>query len=296
MPARSFLDCPIFEGEIAAEDVEIPPVSTVNYPATPCQQDVVITGISCRLPESDNMTEYRDNLMNGVDMVTDDDRRWKPGMLGLPKRSGKLKDLSKFDAAFFGVHPKQANSMDPQLRMLLEVAYEAIVDAGVNPEGVRGTKTGVFIGASASESHEAWASDPDKTVGYSMTGCTRSMFSNRLSFFFDFKGPSYTVDTACSSSLLALDQALHSIKAGSCDAAIVGGSNLCMKPQTALQFMKLGMLSPQGMCKSFDAEGNGYCRSEGIVAIYLQKESEAREFTVHWCTLKLTAMATNHKV
>ena len=80
MPARSFLDCPIFEGEIAAEDVEIPPVSTVNYPATPCQQDVVITGISCRLPESDNMTEYRDNLMNGVDMVTDDDRRWKPGM------------------------------------------------------------------------------------------------------------------------------------------------------------------------------------------------------------------------
>ncbi|XP_060583977.1 fatty acid synthase-like [Ruditapes philippinarum] len=290
MQARNFEEAPVFD-EMHTGDRD----AGVNMMAASSQHEqvgagackeqsgeVVISGVSCRLPQSDNMEEFRENLMSGVDMVTEDDSRWTPGMYGLPKRSGKLKDLSKFDASFFGVHPKQANSMDPQLRILLEVTYEAIVDAGLNPDNIRGTKTGVFIGASASESHEAWSMDVEDTVGYAMTGCTRSMFSNRLSYFFDFKGPSYTIDTACSSSLLALDQALHSIRSGHCDAAIVGGANLCLKPAVAVQFMKLGMLSPEGMCKSFDIEGNGYCRSEGIVAIYLQKESSAKRI---YCNL-----------
>ncbi|XP_050392804.2 fatty acid synthase [Patella vulgata] len=238
-------------------------------------EDVVISGISCRLPESDNMEEFRQHLILGEDMVTADDRRWEPGLHGLPTRNGKLKDISKFDATFFGVHPKQADAMDPQLRMLLEVTQETLVDAGVNPTSVRGSRTGVFIGVSSSDAGEAWAADPEKLVGYSMTGCCRAMFANRLSYFFDFKGPSYAIDTACSSSLLALDQALHNIRMGHCDAAIVGGSNLCLKPTSALQFLKLGMLSPEGSCKSFDESGNGYCRSEGIVVIYLQKRSVA---------------------
>ncbi|XP_053376816.1 fatty acid synthase-like [Mercenaria mercenaria] len=245
-------------------------------------EEVVISGVSCRLPQSDNMEEFKENLLGGVDMVTEDDSRWTPGLYGLPKRSGTLKDLSKFDASFFGVHPKQANSMDPQLRILLEVTYEAIIDAGVNPEDIRGSKTGVFIGASASESHDAWMKEVENTVGYAMTGCTRSMFANRLSYFFDLKGPSYTIDSACSSSLLALDQALYNIRSGLCDAAIVGGAHLCLNPAVAIQFMKLGMLSPEGMCKSFDTEGNGYCRSEGIIAVYLQKEPRAKRI---YCTL-----------
>ncbi|XP_046335907.1 fatty acid synthase-like [Haliotis rufescens] len=240
-----------------------------------CTEDVVITGISCRLPESDNMTEFRQHLMLKEDMITDDDRRWQPGFLGLPQRNGKLKDLSKFDASFFGVHPKQADAMDPQLRLLLEVAYEAIIDSGYSPQSLRGSKTGVFIGVSASEAGEALSADPETLVGYGMTGCCRAMFANRLSFFFDFKGPSYAIDTACSSSSLAMDQALASIRAGICDAAIVGGSNICIKPNTALQFLKLGMLSADGCCKSFDANGDGYCRSEGIVAIHIQKVSAA---------------------
>ncbi len=94
-------------------------------------EDIVISGISCRLPESDNMEEFGQNLFNGVDMVTDDGRRWTPGLFGLPTRCGKLKELDKFDATFFGVHAKQANFMDPQLRILLELTYEAIVDAGM---------------------------------------------------------------------------------------------------------------------------------------------------------------------
>ena len=104
--------------------------------------ELVISGISARLPEAENMEEFGDNLFNGVDMITDDGRRWTPGLFGLPTRCGKIKELDKFDATFFGVHAKQSNMMDPQLRMLLELTYEAIIDAGVNPTTVRGSRTG----------------------------------------------------------------------------------------------------------------------------------------------------------
>ncbi|XP_053308944.1 fatty acid synthase [Spea bombifrons] len=239
-------------------------------------EDIVIAGIAGRLPESDNLQEFWENLIGGVDMVTEDDRRWKPGLYGLPTRNGKLKEISKFDASFFGVHPKQAHTMDPQLRLLLEVCYEAVVDGGINPSDLRGTNTGVWVGVSGSEAAEAFSRDPEELVGYSMTGCQRAMFANRISYFFDLKGPSLAIDTACSSSLLALENAYQAIHHGQCDAAIVGGVNLLLKPNTSVQFMKLGMLSPDGTCKSFDASGNGYCRSEAAVAILLTRKSFAK--------------------
>ncbi|XP_067860263.1 fatty acid synthase [Heptranchias perlo] len=239
-------------------------------------EDIVIAGIAGRLPESDNLQEFWDNLINCVDMVTEDDRRWKTGIYGLPHKNGKLKEINKFDAAFFGVHPKQAHTMDPQLRILLETAYEAIVDGGINPTSLRGTNTGVWIGVSGIEAAEAFSRDPEELLGYSMTGCQHAMFANRLSYFFDFKGPSSAVDTACSSSLLALSNAFHAIRHGQCDAAIVGGVNLLLKPNTSVQFMKLGMLSPSGLCKSFDASGDGYCRSEASVVVLLTKRSAAK--------------------
>uniref|UniRef100_A0ABI7YC33 Fatty acid synthase n=1 Tax=Felis catus TaxID=9685 RepID=A0ABI7YC33_FELCA len=239
-------------------------------------EEVVIAGMSGKLPESENMEEFWANLIGGVDMVTDDDRRWKAGLYGLPKRTGKLKDLSKFDASFFGVHPKQAHTMDPQLRLLLEVTYEAILDGGINPATLRGTHTGVWVGVSGSEASEALSRDPETLVGYSMVGCQRAMMANRLSFFFDFKGPSIALDTACSSSLLALQNAYQAIRRGECPAAIVGGLNLLLKPNTSVQFMKLGMLSPDGICKAFDESGDGYCRAEAVVAVLLTKKSLAR--------------------
>uniref|UniRef100_A0A2K5Q2X1 Fatty acid synthase n=2 Tax=Cebus imitator TaxID=2715852 RepID=A0A2K5Q2X1_CEBIM len=239
-------------------------------------EEVVIAGMSGKLPESENLQEFWDNLIGGVDMVTDDDRRWKAGLYGLPRRSGKLKDLSRFDASFFGVHPKQAHTMDPQLRLLLEVTYEAIVDGGINPASLRGTHTGVWVGVSGSEASEALSRDPETLLGYSMVGCQRAMMANRLSFFFDFKGPSITLDTACSSSLLALQNAYEAIRSGVCPAAIVGGINILLKPNTSVQFMRLGMLSPEGACKAFDEAGNGYCRSEAVVAVLLTKKSLAR--------------------
>nr|XP_002738672.1 PREDICTED: fatty acid synthase-like [Saccoglossus kowalevskii] len=238
--------------------------------------DVVISGIGCRLPESDNLEEFWQHLINKDDMVTEDNRRWEPGLHGLPRKNGNIKDLSRFDATFFGVHPKQANTMDPQLRIFMELTYEAIVDAGIDPQILRGTNTGVFVGATGSETVDAITSDMETLLGYSMTGCSPAMFANRISYFFDFKGPSYQLNTACSSSLLAMEHALRAIRSGQCDTAIVAGLNINVKPNTSMQFMKLGMLSPEGQCKSFDVQGNGYCRSEACVAILMMKSSDAK--------------------
>ncbi|KAG8224696.1 hypothetical protein J437_LFUL006083 [Ladona fulva] len=237
------------------------------------EDEVVISGISARLPESENINEFAEQLFQGVDLITDDERRWPSGLYGLPTRTGKLRDLSRFDATFFGVHAKQAHVMDPQLRMLLELTHEAIVDAGVNPSNVRGSRTGVFVGVSDSESDEFWTADPEQVNGYGLTGCCRAMFPNRISYTFDFTGPSYAIDTACSSSLFALQQALTAIRTGQCDAAIVGGVNLLLKPTCSLQFHRLGMLSPDGACKAFDVSGNGYVRSEAAVVLFLQRSS-----------------------
>ncbi|KAH7944006.1 hypothetical protein HPB52_014256 [Rhipicephalus sanguineus] len=198
------------------------------------------------------------------------------GLLGLPERQGKIRDLSHFDAQFFGVHPKQAHVMDPQLRLFLETSYEAIVDAGYDPATLRGRNVGVFIGSSESETDEAFNVDTDKIDGYALVGCCRAMFSNRISYSLDFHGPSFTIDTACSSTMTALNQAMLALRSGQCDAAIVGGSTLTLKPTTSLNFFRLGMLSPDGMCKAFDSDGKGYVRSETVGVFFLQRVSEAR--------------------
>ncbi|TMW45236.1 hypothetical protein DOY81_009684, partial [Sarcophaga bullata] len=186
--------------------------------------DIAITGFSGRLPESSNIEEFKKNLFEGVDMVTDDPRRWESGLYGLPTRMGKIKDedLENFDQQFFTVHQKQAECMDPQMRLLLECTYEAIIDAGINPCEIRGSRTGVYVGVSNSEAEQYWTSDPDLVNGYGLTGCAKAMFPNRVSYMFDFKGPSYSVDTACSSSLYALEQALilQTWREAKCDNAV----------------------------------------------------------------------------
>lgn len=166
--------------------------------------------------------------------------------------------------------------MDPQARMLLELTYEALCDAGVNPHSLRGSRTGVYVGASVSEVEEGLAQDVSKVSGYALTGCSRSMFANRISYTFDFQGPSYAMDTACSSSGLAFQQAILGLRSGQCDQAIVGGVSICLRPVSALQFHKLNMLSPEGKCKHMDASADGYVRSEACSVVYLQKKSDAK--------------------
>ena len=265
----------------------------VLHPPFSCE--VFVSGASCRLPESNSLEEFWHNLIEGRDMVTEDDRRWPPGLHGLPRRNGKLKDVSHFDAEFFRVNPAQAHAMDPQLRLLFEVAYEAIIDAGYNPLELKGTQTGVFVGNMFMEALEASSNDSkSRHVGYGLTGACDSMLSNYLSFFFDFKGPSVTVNTACSASLTAFDLAAKSLLCGQCEFAIAAGTNLLLKPGTALHMLRLGMLAKDGSCKAFDASANGYVRSEGIVAVLLTIKENARRAYAQ--VLNTMSSCDGHKV
>ncbi|KAK6640571.1 hypothetical protein RUM44_012267 [Polyplax serrata] len=242
----------------------------------PPGEEVVISGLSGRFPDSDNVYEFRDKLFDKIDLISDDDRRWKLDHPEIPQRTGKINHLTKFDASFFGFHYKQAHTMDPMGRLLLERAYEAIIDAGVNPRQLKGKKCGVFIGACFSESEKTWFYEKINVNGFGITGCSRTMLANRISYWLGVQGPSYTVDSACSSSLYAMEHAYQSIRDGHCDMAIVGSCNLCLHPYVSLQFFRLGVLSQDGACKSFDNSANGYCRSEAIPMLFLQKAKDAK--------------------
>ncbi|XP_053616908.1 fatty acid synthase-like [Plodia interpunctella] len=242
----------------------------------PPGDEIYVTGMSGYFPDSDSVMHLQENLFNKVDLISGDARRWKLAHPEIPQRTGKINNVNKFDASFFGVHYKQAHTMDPMCRILLEKAYEAVIDAGLNPKELRNTKTGVFIGACFSESEKTWFYEKMQVNGFGITGCSRAMLANRISYWLGITGPSYTVDSACSSSLYALEHAFRAIRDGHCDAAIVGGSNLCLHPYVSLQFSRLGVLSPDGRCKSFDNNANGYARSEAIVVCFLQKAKDSK--------------------
>lgn len=208
-------------------------------------------------------------------MVDEEERRWRHFNPEIPRRAGKIWDLEKFDATFFGVHFKQAHTMDPQCRLLMETAYEAIIDAGVNPKSLAGSRTGVYMGTCISESEKTWFYEKVPSGGFGITGCSRAMIPNRISYALGLKGPSYVVDTACSSSMYAFDNAFSALRNGEIDAALVGGSNLILHPFVTLQFARLGVLSPQGFCRPFDKDANGYTRSESINCLFLQRKFDA---------------------
>ena len=140
----------------------------------------------------------------------------------------------------------------------------------------RGSRTGVFSGVCTSEAHDMWSKQPNKVEGASMTGCAHAMFANRISYAFNFNGPSSCFDTACSTSFFALEAAVSAIRAGKCDAAVVTAATLILKPQTTMEFNKLSMLAPDSKCKSFSIGGDGYVRAEAVASIYIQKRSVAK--------------------
>ncbi|KAK0166753.1 hypothetical protein PV327_004242 [Microctonus hyperodae] len=239
-------------------------------------EDIVISGVAGRFPESDSVRHLQENLFNKINLITDKNLRWSIEHPDIPPGTGKVRNIQKFDASFFDISFKQAHTMDPMSRMLLEHTYEAIIDAGINPQQLRGTKTGVFIGSCISETEKTWIYEKIQANGLGMTGCSRSMLPNRISYHFDFVGPSYAVDTACSSSLYAMENAYRALRNGQCDAAIVGGINLCLHPYVSYAFFRLGVTSPDYCCKCFDNSANGYARSETISVILLQKFKDAK--------------------
>ncbi|XP_025162220.1 fatty acid synthase-like isoform X2 [Harpegnathos saltator] len=250
--------------------------STSTIDSAPIQDEIVISGISGRFPESDNVRHLKENLLNKVDLGSDDCRRWQHDHPNIPKRTGKINNIEKFDAEYFDIPFNQAHLLDSITRCLLEHTYEAIVDAGINPKDLHGTKTGVIVGTSFSESENELVYEKTQVAGYGDLGCRRSMQANWISHWLGVTGSSYMVDTACSSSIYAMEHAYRNIKFGQCDNMIVAATNLCLNPLISLQYMRLGALSSDGFCKPFDNNANGYMRSEAIGVVFLQKAKNAK--------------------
>lgn len=184
--------------------------------------------------------------------------------------AGSIGDIAGFDADFFGISPREAALMDPQQRLLLEMSWEALENAGVRPSSLRGTDCGVFIGIASADYFYRLMDDLASVDSSVATGNTSSIAANRLSYFFDLRGPSIAIDTACSSSLVAFHQACQSILAGESTHALTGGVSLHIHPSGFISFSKASMLSRKGRCNVFDADGDGYVRSEGGGILYLK--------------------------
>ncbi|KAI0378982.1 amino acid adenylation domain-containing protein [Hypomontagnella monticulosa] len=181
----------------------------------------------------------------------------------------------RFDARFFGINAAEANVLDPQVRLLLEVVYEALEASGLVMDGLRGSDTAVYAGLMVADYEHIMLRDEDHIGTYHVTGTSRSLVSNRVSYFFDWHGPSMTIDTACSSSLVAVHQAVQQLRSGQSRVAVATGANLILDPQTYIGFSKLRMLSPDGRSRMWDAGANGYARGEGIAAVILKTLSAA---------------------
>ncbi|WP_233835397.1 type I polyketide synthase [Paraburkholderia sp. ZP32-5] len=184
--------------------------------------------------------------------------------------AGVLDDVAGFDAAFFGISPREASQMDPQQRLMLELAWEAFEDAGVRPTQMRGRNCGVYVGAASMDYGNRSMDDLNWIDPYSATGNALSIASNRVSYLFDLRGPSMSVDTACSSSIVALHQAVQALQSGETEMALAGGVNLLLHPFGFVSFAKASMLSPRGRCRAFDATGDGYVRAEGGAFVLLK--------------------------
>nr|WP_298523237.1 type I polyketide synthase [uncultured Halomonas sp.] len=235
---------------------------------------VAIIGAAHRFPGVDSTETFWQALREQRDLVTSvAPDRWGQEAFYHPDKqqpgtsysfaAGSLGDISGFDAGFFGISPREAAQMDPQQRLMLEMTWEAMEDAGIAPRTLRGSQCGVYVGVASLDYSYRMADDMAAIDTPTATGNTSSIVSNRISYLFDLHGPSLSLDTACSSSLVAFHQACQAIRAGETDIALAGGISLHLHPYGFIIFSKASMLSPTGRCRVFDADGDGYVRSEG---------------------------------
>jgi acyl transferase domain-containing protein/acyl-CoA synthetase (AMP-forming)/AMP-acid ligase II/acyl carrier protein len=251
------------------------------------REPIAVVGIGCRLPGGVcDAASFWQLLRSGNDaIVVVPDSRWdaqkfydpdiaKAGKMNT-RWGGFISDVDLFDADFFSIAPREASRMDPQQRILLEISWEALEDAGLVAEKLRNTATGVFLGISHSDYGRLEARDIAQVDGYMNTGAALSIAANRISYFFDFRGPSLAIDTACSSSLVAVHLACRSLWQHESTLALAGGSNLLLDPGITVSFTKLGAMSPDGRSKTFDASANGYVRGEGACMVVLKPLSKA---------------------
>ncbi|KID72760.1 Polyketide synthase-nonribosomal peptide synthetase [Metarhizium brunneum] len=251
-------------------------------------EPIAIIGIGCRFPgQCDNPSKLWDLLQKPRDLLKEiPDSRFSTGAFYHPKnfhhgtsnvRHSYLleEDLRSFDAQFFGINLVEAHSIDPQQRLLLETVYESLEAAGLSVKGLQGSDTAVYVGVMSADFTDMIGRDTEMFRTSFATGTARSILSNRLSYFFDWHGPSMTIDTACSSSLIAMHQAVQTLRGGESSVAVVAGSNLILGPEQYIAESKLQMLSPTGRSRMWDADADGYARGEGVAAIVLKTLSQA---------------------
>ena len=249
-------------------------------------EPIAIIGLGCRLPGAPDVPAFWELLHGGIDAITEvPPDRWDSNVFYDPtpatpgkmdtRWGGFLEQIDKFDSDFFSIAPREAERMDPQQRLLLEVAWEALEDAGLAPDQLAGSQTGVFVGISSSDYYMSQFRDPVSNDAYTGTGNAFSVAANRISYLLDLQGPSMAVDTACSSSLVAVDLACDSLRNGNCDLALASGVNVILSPQLTISFSQARMMSPDGRCKTFDTEADGYVRGEGCGTVVLKRLPDA---------------------
>ncbi|HEX2916147.1 MAG TPA: SDR family NAD(P)-dependent oxidoreductase [Chloroflexia bacterium] len=261
------------------------PAPSIEHPA-PGLEPVAVVGIGCRFPGARNKTEFWELLCEGRDSVTEvPSDRWNaddfydpdsnvPGKM-TTRWGGFLPDLDQFEPLFFNISPREAVHLDPRQRLILESAWEALEDAGIAPDKLAGSQTGIFISTLGSDYGNLMFDDIGRIEAFSGAGAADSILANRLSYFLDLQGPSLSLDTACSGSLVAVHLACQSIRSGESSLALVGGVNVILKPDANIFFSKAEALAPDGRCKVFDARANGIVRSEGAGVVVLKALSQA---------------------
>jgi acyl transferase domain-containing protein/acyl carrier protein len=253
------------------------------------KEPIAIIGMSCRFPGGANSPdEFWRLLESGTDAISQvPSDRWNidelydsdpaaPGRMN-SRWAGFIDQIDQFDANFFGIAPREAAQMDPQQRLVLEVAWEALEDAGLTKTDLAGSQTGVYVGVHSHSTdyvlHQY--ADPEAIDIYTGTGTAHNVIGGRLAYLFDLRGPTLTVDTACSSSLVATHLACQSLRARESQMAIVAGVNLILSPEFTIAASKMHMLAPDGRCKAFDAQANGFVRGEGCGVVILKRLSDA---------------------
>uniref|UniRef100_A0A0A9Y7D5 Fatty acid synthase n=1 Tax=Lygus hesperus TaxID=30085 RepID=A0A0A9Y7D5_LYGHE len=240
------------------------------------KHEVVISGIAGLFPESDDFDELIAKLMSGIDMVTNDERRWVPGEMGVPSATGKIKNVNNFDMGLFGISRKLVEITDPLTRLSISQSYRAVIDAGLNPNDISGTNTAVIMSSFTSETEEGYLTQNTDLGTYGVIANSRAMQANRVSFFLNLKGSSNVMDSTWCGGAQALQVAYDLISTGLADAAIIGSSSLIFRPQVSIHYQALGRLSQDGATRCFSADASGYARSEACVAMFLQRAETAK--------------------
>jgi acyl transferase domain-containing protein len=248
-------------------------------------EPVAIIGIGCRFPGANNPAAFWQLIQHGVDAISEvPPDRWDvdafyaptatPGKMNT-RWGGFIEQVDRFDPSFFGISTDEARQIDPQQRLVLEVAWEAIENAGILPDKLAGSLTGVFIGLGNYDYHRLIFKDSPGLGTYSATGAFSSIAANRLSYVLQLTGPSLVIDTACSSSLVALHLASKSLQSGESNLCIVGGVSLILSPEPTISYSQSHLMAADGRCKTFDAKADGYVRGEGCGVVLIKRLCDA---------------------